>query len=426
MADINDILYYNSNWQLTNTVAADSMGPFTSYKTPSWELTDTLLGQLTNDVILRTGVRAFNANQSLGNNRITNLATPVNDGDAATKQYVDNAVSGLSDFKDDVLSKDITDPPASPTTGDRYLIGLDPQSGIATGVWAGDDGKIAEWNGSSWDIDSDITNGSFVFVDDINSQYVFNEGPSGFSDGSWVVFSTGVVTGGDGIDITNNVASVDILPSAGLKFVGGQLAVEPDDIVDGTSIVDNGSDQLAISFANTSTELGTAKAIQANDLSSNGPAQGAKILGFDPTNVADTVATDIQQAIEDAFSLAVSASPGFNLTAGVNLNAGDVLQVSATDTAAKYPIQAPLGIEPIGVSQSTVTGGATIKVSKSNTRINNVLSGATPGQKVYWNNLTDSHELTPVTTAGWAIVQSGIAANSLDLLVDVKLLRING
>ena len=340
MADINDFLYYNGDWKLTNTVSTDSLGPFTSYKTATYELTDILLGQLTNDVILATGVRAFNASQSMGNNRLTNVSTPLNDADAATKLYVDNAVSGLNDFRASVLSKDVTDPPGSPSTGDRYLIGLTPGSGVATGAWAGFDGDIGEWTGAAWSFENQtepFTSGTFVYVEDIGNQYIFNTGtPDPFLNGSWSLYNAGVFQGGDGIIVDNNTntVSVDIVAAGGLQFIGGQLTTDKANIADNVTLNVSGTDKIQIQFVNTSN-MAEAKAVSAIDLSSNGVLQGAKILGFDPTNVQETVATDIQTAIEDSFSLARTASPGYNMTAGVDVNAGDCVYASGSDVISK-------------------------------------------------------------------------------------------
>ncbi|MDW8347620.1 MAG: hypothetical protein RML94_11740, partial [Bacteroidia bacterium] len=51
--------------------------------------------------IQRDGSVAFVANQSMGLNRLTNLANPINPLDAANKSYVDSVISGL-DFQKDV------------------------------------------------------------------------------------------------------------------------------------------------------------------------------------------------------------------------------------------------------------------------------------------------------------------------------------
>jgi hypothetical protein len=44
-----------------------------------------------------------------------------------------------------VLDRDLTAPPASPASGDRYIVGPS-----ATGAWAGKDGQIALYINSGW------------------------------------------------------------------------------------------------------------------------------------------------------------------------------------------------------------------------------------------------------------------------------------
>ncbi len=61
-----------------------------------------------------------------------------------TKSQLDAYAQGV-DWQASVLDKDLTAPPASPTTGDRYVV-----APSATGTWAGHDNEIAEWDGVQW------------------------------------------------------------------------------------------------------------------------------------------------------------------------------------------------------------------------------------------------------------------------------------
>lgn len=69
------------------------------------------LRDLDNFKISRAGLIPFTANQSFGGFKATNLADPTSNQDAATKFYVDSAISGASEFSDSLFRiKDNGDP----------------------------------------------------------------------------------------------------------------------------------------------------------------------------------------------------------------------------------------------------------------------------------------------------------------------------
>lgn len=109
------------------------------------------------------------------NQRIIRVATPVDGTDAVNKDFVMGLIGGI-DWQDSVLDKDLTAPPSSPGTGDRYIVGVG-----ATGAWSGHDNDIAEWNGTSWDFTTP-NEGFACWVEDENVIYVYN--------GSWVKMGT--------------------------------------------------------------------------------------------------------------------------------------------------------------------------------------------------------------------------------------------
>ena len=83
---------------------------------------------------------------------LTLNADPTLDLHAATKNYVDNLVSGLI-WLDPVclmnlISDVVSTPPGGPTVGDVYIM----PSGVLTGAWSGfaaDD--VVQWDGTTWD-----------------------------------------------------------------------------------------------------------------------------------------------------------------------------------------------------------------------------------------------------------------------------------
>ncbi len=105
-------------------------------------------------------------NIDMHDHSITNLAEPANLKDATTKGYVDSSVQGL-DWQDSVLDI-ITTPPASPSAGDRYIVGVG-----GTGAFSGHDNDIAQWNGTTWDFTSP-NKGFACYIESLGSEEVFN------------------------------------------------------------------------------------------------------------------------------------------------------------------------------------------------------------------------------------------------------------
>jgi len=92
--------------------------------------------------------------------------TPTATADLTTKSYVDSVTQGLS-YQEPVIDE-LNDPPASPSTGDRYLIDDNP-----TGDWSGNANEIAEWDGSQWVFDAP-SEGWAVFIEDVDELKVYN------------------------------------------------------------------------------------------------------------------------------------------------------------------------------------------------------------------------------------------------------------
>lgn len=68
-------------------------------------------------------------------------------GESGWNVQMDNNILNIGrfGFHLSVKDRDLSAPPASPTTGDTYIVGASP-----TGAWAGKEGQVAVWTGSSW------------------------------------------------------------------------------------------------------------------------------------------------------------------------------------------------------------------------------------------------------------------------------------
>ena len=212
---------------------------------------------------------------------------------------------------------------------------------------------------------------------------------------------------GAGIDITSSVVAIDLLDSdSGLELVGAGNAAE-----------------LAIDFADPATEMGTARAVRASDLSGNGTNQGAKILGADPATISQSSATTIQGILEDlSDALELVAAAGVSLTAGAGgVTVGDLVYISANDTG--LPLDVTTDENAIGIADSTVAAAAGFVALADQQVLTGVLAGATAGDRWYWDgsDLVASAPGTPGSTV-W---QAGYALNATDLVILVRRIKKN-
>lgn len=259
------------------------------------------------------GTRAFTGDQSLGNFKITNLADGVADQDAVNLRQLTNAVNGI-DWKESArvattANINLASAPSiidgvTLNSGDRILV-KDQTALSENGIYVFNGAGSALSRSLDADEDSEVTAMMTVGV---------SEG-SNHADQVWTVTSNDPLVvgtddivfgllpvnsfvGGDGIDITGSTISADLLASGGLKFVGGELAVEPADFA-GTGLQDDGSDNLAINFASTFTiDAADALAIEASKLASTTNGEGAAIIGVEDASAYYT-GTDLESVLNE-------------------------------------------------------------------------------------------------------------------------------
>lgn len=241
---------------------------------------------------------------------VSDAGTSTNDLWTAAKiiNYVDQFSVGL-DWQDSVLDKDLNDPPASPTTGDRYLVSY--PAAAATGDWLGHDNELATYNGTAWDF-TPVSEGMAMWIEDEDTVYTYN-------GTAWVKMSS--------TQQHNN--------SSGLQ--GGNGTDEYYHLTDAehTAIVGTKTANTFFAAPDGATGVGGFRAMVADDV---------------PSLLASKI-SDFSDAVELKVKADLSAGTHTNMTVDTSIDNQISISVAAATTTT-------LGVASFATSDFTVSGGA--------------------------------------------------------------------
>ncbi len=221
------------------------------------------------------------ADVSFNSQKITNLAAPVSDTDAANKAYVDAARSGL-DVKASVRAATTANITLSNTqtidgvvlvAGDRVLV-KDQTTGSQNGIYAVVSGG-AWTRATDADISAEVTPGMFTFVE---------EGTAN-ADSGWVLSTNSTITlGTTALAFVQFSGAGQLTAGDGLTKTGSQIDVVT---ASSTRIVVSAD---SIDLATTGVTAGTYKSVTVD-------TYGRVTAGTSPTTLSGYGITDAQSQI---------------------------------------------------------------------------------------------------------------------------------
>lgn len=201
--------------------------------------------------ILRNGSVAFTADQSMGGFKLTNVANPVSDSDAANKGWVMGVLQGL-DVKNSVRVATTTNGALATAyengdtvdgvtlaTGDRILL-KDQTAGEENGIYTVN-ASGAPTRATDADISAEVTSGMFTFV---------SEGTANAGKGFVLTTADPITLGTTALVFTQFSSAGQVVAGAGLTLTGNTV-----DVVSANGGIVVNANDIALTVANASLTI---------------------------------------------------------------------------------------------------------------------------------------------------------------------------
>ena len=348
---------------------------------------------------------------SANSQKITGLADPTADADAANKGYVDGVAQGL-DVKDSVkatttangtlssaFANGQTIDGVSLSTNDRILL-KNQNTATENGIYT------VNASGAPTRADDLATGadaaGAFVFVEQgtVNAENGFvctsNKGSAvvGTNNLTFAQFSgAGQIIAGDGLDKSGNTLSLDLKSNGGVVIESTELAVDlsASSITGTLAISDGGTGATSASAARTALGVAIGSDVQAFD------AQLADVAGLTPSDSGFIVGNGSNFVIESGST--ARASLGVAIGSQVQAYDADLDNLSGCQSGASAALAA------LTSTEVEILDGATVTTSELN-----ILDGVTATASEI--NILDG---ATVTTTELNIIDGGTSATSTTL-----------
>lgn len=174
------------------------------------------------DVVHSTGAESIDGVKTFTSSPIIPEPDGADPTEAANVGYVQSVATGLA-WQEPVLAMDLTAPPGGESGGERYVV-----AAVASGAWAGQETKVAEYNGATWDFYAPEAGWTVLNLDTAPlQQFTWNALTS-----TWVQSggAADAYTGSDGVKLTLLDFSLDLSDTnPALEIADGGVRVKVDD-----------------------------------------------------------------------------------------------------------------------------------------------------------------------------------------------------
>lgn len=205
-----------------------------------------------------------------------------------------------------------------------------------------------------------------------------------------------------GLSVTSGVAKIDVAASSGIKFVSGQIAVEPNDIA-GTGLEDDGADNLRLTTQGNGIAGGGGSLLSVDpDSETGGNTQpvsvGANGVGLDVSAIAGT-------------GLEADGSANLRLATqgnGISGGGGSLLSVDPDSETGGDIQPVNVTVNGVGLDIAAIAGNGLVADGSANLDIN--LESTTPTLQIS----SDELGLKIKPSGGLAVDASGVYVSGSD------------